>query len=61
MKKAMRFMKKHPTYTASIHAIGGVGIGMLIASPLAGVYPFRFGIVFIIIAALGHIYAWVAK
>lgn len=60
MKKAMTFMKKHPAYTSSIHAIGGVGVGILIASPLAGVHPVRWGVALLIISLLGHIYAWFA-
>ena len=35
----MVFMKKYPAYNATIHAIGGVGIGILIASSIAGIHP----------------------
>lgn len=41
MKKASAFMKKHPAYTSTIHAIGGVGVGILIAAPVAGTHPVR--------------------
>lgn len=58
MKKAMTFMKKHPAYNASVHAIGGIGIGILIASPIAGIHPVRWGIAFLIVSLLGHIYTW---
>jgi hypothetical protein len=60
MKKGMAFMKKHPAYNATIHALGGVGIGVLIASPVAGIHPVRFGIVFLTVSILGHVYALVA-
>lgn len=60
MKKAMAFMKKYPAYTATIHFIGGVGIGVLIASPIAGTHPIRWGLILIAISILGHIYAWFA-
>ncbi len=60
MKKAMAFMKKHPAYNSTIHAIGGIGIGILIASPVAGIHPVRWGIALLIVSLLGHIYAWFA-
>lgn len=56
----MAFMKKHPEYNAGVHAIGGVGIGILIAYPVAGIHPVRFGIAFLILSLLGHLYAWFA-
>ena len=57
MKNGLAFIKKHPAYNATIHALGGVGIGILIASPIAGTHPIRFGLAFIIVSALGHVYA----
>lgn len=56
----MTFMKKHPAYVATIHAIGGVGIGILIASPVAGIHPVRWGIALLAISLIGHLYAWFA-
>ncbi len=61
MKKAEVYMKKHPMYNALIHALGGIGIGILIASPVVGIHPVRFGIAFLIASALGHAYTWFAK
>ena len=60
MKKAMAFMKKHPKYNAIIHALGGVGVGILIAYPIAGIHPVRFGVAFLLVSALGHLYTWFA-
>ncbi len=60
MKKAKDFMKKHPEYNAAVHAIGGVGIGLLIAYPVAGIHPVRWGVAFLILSILGHLYAWFA-
>lgn len=60
MKKATAYIKKHPVYNSIIHAIGGIGIGIIIASPIAGIHPIRWGIAFLIVSLLGHIYAWVA-
>lgn len=56
----MIFLKKNPTYNAVIHALGGVGVGILIASPVAGTHPVRWGVAFLAISLLGHIYAWFA-
>lgn len=58
MKKAINFMKKHPIYSSSVHAIGGIGVGILIASPVAGAHPVRWGLAFIVVAIAGHIYAF---
>lgn len=60
MKKVLAFVKKHPAYIGAIHAIGGVGVGILIASTLAGAHPVRWGIAFIIVSLIGHLYAWIA-
>ena len=50
-------MKKHPAYNASVHALGGIGIGIIIASPIAGIHPVRWGIALLIVSLLGHVYA----
>ena len=60
MEKATSYFKKHVAYTSFIHAIGGIGIGILIASPVAGIHPVRFGIALLVISLLGHLYAWFA-
>lgn len=60
MKKVMAFAKKHPAYIASIHALGGIGIGILVASPIAGIHPVRWGIAFLVLSMLGHVYMWFA-
>ncbi len=60
MKKVMTFAKKHPAYIGTIHALGGIGIGILIASPIAGIHPVRWGIAFLGLSILGHVYMWFA-
>ncbi len=60
MKKATSYFKKHIAYTSLIHVIGGIGIGMLIASPVAGTHPIRWGIALLAVSLLGHLYAWFA-
>lgn len=57
MKKAAAYFKKHPAYNSTIHAIEGIGIGILISSPVAGIHPIRWGIALLILSLLGHVYA----
>ncbi len=60
MKKVVAFVKKHPAYHATLHGLGGIGVGLMIASPLAGLHPVRWGIVLLMVSLLGHLYALVA-
>ena len=60
MKKAMAFMKKHPVYHATIHALGGLGLGIIIAHYFSDLNLMLWGIILIIVAVIGHIYAWIA-
>jgi len=59
-KKATEYFKKHQAYNAVVHALGGIGVGVIIASPIAGEHPVRFGLIFLGICLLGHIYAWIS-
>lgn len=61
MKKILAFAKKNPVYVALVHAIGGIGIGILITYPLVGSHPVRWGLAFLALSLLGHAYMWVAK
>ncbi len=54
----MPYLKKYPMYNSLVHAIGGVGVGILIASPVAGVHPVRFGVALVLVAIAGHVYAY---
>lgn len=60
MEKATAYFKKHIAYTSIVHVIGGIGIGIIIASPVAGIHPVRWGIALLIVSLLGHVYAWFA-
>lgn len=57
----MKYFKKHPTYLACVHFIGGVGLGILIARPVFASHPVRWGVAFIGLAVVGHVYAWIAS
>lgn len=60
-KKAMKYFKNHVEYNAGVHMLGGVGLGILIASPLANPHPVRWGISFLILSLLGHLYTITTK
>lgn len=59
--KIENYLKKHPAYNATIHAIGGLGLGISLASPLFDPHPLRWGVGLIAISVLGHLYAWQQK
>jgi hypothetical protein len=60
-KKALSYFRNHIDYNATIHFIGGIGIGILIASPLAFPHPVRWAFVFLMISVAGHFYAATTK
>ena len=61
-KKIMKYFEKYPTYNASVHFIGGVGIGILITYPYIGAHPVKWGLFLVTIAAIGHLLPlWMKK
>ncbi len=61
LQKGLKYMSKHPAYNASVHAIGGIGIGILITHPFVDPHTLRWGLILMAIAILGHIYALMSK
>lgn len=55
-KTTKDYFKKHVDYNSFVHVIGGMGIGILIASPIADPHPVRWGVTLLAIAVLGHLY-----
>ncbi len=53
----MNYMAKHPYYNGVVHVLGGIGIGFLLAYPLTGTHPVRWGVAFLILSLLGHVKA----
>lgn len=43
-------------YNATIHAAGGIAVGILIARPLDGGHPLKLALIFGGIAVFGHLY-----
>lgn len=56
-RRAEKYFSKHPNVNALVHAVAGIGIGFLLTYPLAGSHPVRWGVTFLVLAALGHLYA----
>lgn len=61
MKKIEQYLKSHPMYSAAIHAIAGIGVGILITYPLVGAHPVRWGLTLLVIGILGHLYPLIIK
>lgn len=57
LKKIRAYFGKHPDYNGIVHLFAGIGIGFLLTYPVAGAHPVRWGVAFIILAVLGHLYA----
>ena len=60
MKNAIAFMKKHPVYHATIHAIGGIAVGILIMYLFNLHNPLMWVIVLGLISVGGHLYAFIS-
>lgn len=60
-KKIIEYFKKHAEYNSIVHAIGGIGIGILIASPFADPHPVRWGLMLLGVSILGHLYPLMMK
>lgn len=60
-KKVRTYFAKYVDYNSLVHLVGGVGIGILIASPFAFPHPVRWGAALIALGLLGHLYPLIAK
>ncbi len=60
-KRITSYFKKHVAYNSFVHVVGGMGIGVLIASPIVGIHPLRWGLGLIGLSLLGHLYAAVSE
>ena len=58
-KKGLLYFSKHPLHNAVVHVLCGMGIGMLLTYPMAGIHPVRWGVAFLALGILGHL--WSAK
>jgi len=56
-KNAVSYFSKHVEVNSIVHALGGIGIGIIVAMPLAKPHPVRWGLIFIALSIVGHVYA----
>lgn len=56
-KTAMKYFEKHADFNGLTHILLGIGIGVLLTYPIAGVHPVRLGLVFLALGIAGHIWA----
>lgn len=56
-KNMMKHFEKNPRFNSYVHVLAGVGIGFLLAYPVAGAHPVRWGLVFLVLSILGHWWA----
>lgn len=51
-----KYFAKHVTYNSIVHLIIGIGVGLLITHPLADPHPVRWGLVFLSVGIVAHMY-----
>lgn len=56
-KRGMKYFSKHLMFADAMHAAGGLGVGIMIARPFDGGHPIRWGLAFLAVAILGHVWA----
>jgi len=54
-KRMLKYFSKRPFYSAVVHVVAGIGIGFLLTYTVAGDHPVRWGVAFLVFAALCHI------
>lgn len=57
IKKMDKFFWSHPRWNSLAHILIGIGVGFILARPLATIHPVRWGIAFIVVGLLIHLKA----
>lgn len=60
-KTARKYLRAHSEFSGLIFLLFGVGIGVLLTYPVAGIHPVRFGFMFLALGILGYIWAGTHK
>ena len=60
-RRMLKYYTKHPMYADTIHVLGGIGFGIILARPLACEHPVRWGVAFLVLSLAGHWWAATAK
>lgn len=61
LKKLSKYFSQHPYYNSATHVLIGIGIGILITYPLVTTHPLRWGLGFLVLGLLGHLYPLIAE
>jgi len=56
-RRAVSYFRDHVEYSAAVHVLGGIGLGILLASPMAFPHPVRWAGVLLGLSLAGHLYA----
>ena len=61
IKNATKFFSKYPMQNAFVNLLLGVGLGFLLAYPVVGEHPMRWGGLFLLLGVVGYIWAGFQK
>lgn len=56
-KKGLVYFERHPLHSVLINVLLGIGLGVLLTYPVAGIHPLRWGETFLVIGVLGYLWA----
>jgi hypothetical protein len=56
----LKFWAEHPNYTALVHTILGIGLGLLAQTFIVSGYTNMLGWLLVFIGVIGHLYPFVA-
>ena len=59
--KLLKYFSRHPTHNALTHLLIGIGCGILMTYPLVGSHPLRWGLPFLVVGLLAHLYPLLVK
>jgi hypothetical protein len=60
-KNANKYFSKYPSQNTFVNLILGVGIGFVLAYPVIGEHPVRWGGLFILMGLIGNVWAGFQK
>ncbi len=60
-KIMLKFFRSHPRYNSFVHAVIGMGVGIMITYPWVGEHPVRWGLVLLGIGIIAHLYPLVGE
>ncbi|MBI2074699.1 MAG: hypothetical protein HYT83_02555 [Candidatus Levybacteria bacterium] len=61
VKKIEKYFSKHVYLNSFSHIMIGLGLGALLTNDFLNPHPVRYGLIFFVVGALGHLYAYVSK